>query len=260
VNVRAFTVLCGILSAGSLYAQKTYPTGTVYFRAKDYAGPPVADAPYCGETRNVRTITQADGTQKTEEYAPSKSCRDSAGRSRVESPVWLQPGGPQVGPLEILLRDPVARAKYVVYPVNKTVYRQQLPPVKAVHPPRPMPFPAEPAVLASEEKLGTQVMEGLVVEGRRYTLPPGSSGNWDTRVTRIAESWWSPELGVSVLEKTSDAVKGELVHTLIHITRGEPDPEMLRLPPDYAVVDEGGDFTIPWGSESGAIPVETAGH
>ena len=123
-----------------------------------------------------------------------------------------------------------------------------------------MPFPAEPSVLASEEKLGTQTMEGLVVEGRRYTLPAGSSGNWDTSVTRIAESWWSPELGVYVLEKTSDPAKGELVHTLIHITRGEPDADLFRPPADYAVVDETGDFTILWGDASGAIPVDTSAH
>jgi hypothetical protein len=217
------------------------------------------DAPYCVETQNVRTVTQPDGTQNTLEYAPTRTCRDSAGRTRHEYPIYLQPGGPQVGPLFIEIDDPVAHAKYIVYAVNRTVYRQELPTRRAQHPPCPAPYAAGRDLVGGVENLGTQTMEGLLVEGRRYTLRPGSWGI-NTTVTETVESWWSPELGVYVLEKTSDAVTGELVHRLIHVTRGEPDPNLFRLPPDYAVVDETGDFTILWGSESGARPVETTGH
>lgn len=231
----------------------------MYFHAKDYSAPPVVDAPYCGEWRNVGTITRPDGTQKTEEFAPFKSCRDSAGRSRSESPIYLKPGGPQVGPLSIEISDPVAHAKYVVYAVNKTVYRQELPARRTQHPPCPAYIPAESDLVGGPEDLGTQTMEGLLVEGRRHTLRPGSTGDNPT-VPRTFEEWWSPELGEFVIEKSSDAVKGELVHTLIHITRGEPDPDLFRLPPDYAVVDEAGDFTILWGSASGARAVGTPGH
>ena len=256
MNVRAFAVISAVLAAGSLYAQKWFPVGTVYFSAKDYSPWPVVDAPYCAEKRNVRTLTQPDGTKKTEEYAPSKTCRDSAGRSRLEYPVWLQPGGPPVGPLEILIRDPVAHARYVVYAVNKTVYRQEMPETRTVHPPV-----RGGSGGGNVEDLGTQTMEGLPVEGRRFVkdIPAGSEGN-DTSFIRTFEEWWSPELGVYVLQKSSDLVKGELVHQMVHISRGEPDAEMFRPPADYAVVDETGDFTILWGSESGAIPVDTAGH
>ena len=126
---------------------------------------------------------QPDGTQEIVEYAPTRTCRDSAGRTRSEVPVYLQPEGPQVGPLLIQLRDPVAAPKFVLYAVNETVYRQSLPPNRTVHPPAPMPIPADKEVSRSMEDLGTQIMEGLLVEGRRFTLPPGSSGS-DLTVTR----------------------------------------------------------------------------
>jgi hypothetical protein len=233
----------------------------VYFHAKDYSGPPIVNAPFCGDRRNVGTVTQPDGTQKTLEYAPAKVCRDSAGRTRSEYPIYLKPGGPQVGPLFIGISDPVAPAKYVVYAVNKTVYRQELPARRAVHSPVGVPRPAGSDLVGGIENLGTRTMEGLLVEGHRFArdIPARQEGN-DTSFTRTFEDWWSPELGEFVLEKSSDAVKGEILHTLINISREEPDPDLFRLPPDYAVVDEAGDFTILWGSDSGARPVETPGH
>jgi len=238
MHARYCALIFGAFAVGSLCAQDSYSAGTIYFQAADYSGPTVVGAPFCGETRNVKTVSQPDGTQKIVEFAPNKSCRDSAGRTRNEQPVWLQPGGPQVGPLLVEIRDPVAAARYVVYAVNKTVYRQPLQSRRTVHPPAPMPRPADSEVSRSMEDLGTQTMEGLVVEGRRYTLPPG---------TTTEESWWSPELGVYVLQRSSDSVKGELIHKLIHVTRSEPDPDLFRLPADYAVVDKSGDFGIVWG-------------
>jgi hypothetical protein len=246
MNARSFTLICGALTVLTVYAQETYPAVTLYFPAIDYWGSPAADAPFCGERRNVRIITQSNGMQKTEEYAPSRVCRDSAGRTRYESPVYLQPGGPPVGPMNIQIRDPVAGFKYLLYALNKTVYRQEFRYVRTVHPPLRMPVPADKAVLATEEDLGIQMMDGVRVEGRRYTLSPGSSGN-DTTVSRTAESWWSPDLAEFVLEKTSDAVKGEMVHRLTVINREEPDPNLFRLPADYAVAEKSGDFTIVWG-------------
>jgi hypothetical protein len=247
MNARSFALISGALAVGSLCAQTSYPSGTIYFQAADYSMPPAVGAPYCDETRIARTVTQPDGTQKIVEYAPIKTCRDSAGRTRSEVPVYLQPEGPQVGPLLIQLRDPVAAAKFVLYAVNKTVYRQSLPPNRTVHLPALMPIPADGEVSSSMENLGTQIMEGLVVEGRRYTHPPGPSGN-DLTVTRTVESWWSPELAIYVLEKTSDPVKGELISKLTHVTRSEPDPDLFRLPLDYTLMDKKtGDFVILWG-------------
>ena len=261
MNVRICVAICGTLTAANLCAQNSYPVGTVYFNAKDYAGFPVVDAPFCGERRNVGTVTQPDGTQKTLEYAPSKVCRDSAGRTRNEHPIFLKPGGPQVGPLFIGISDPVAHAKYVVYEVNKTVYRQELPAARTLHPPVGVFRPAGSDLVGSVENLGTQTIEGLLVEGHWFVRKiPALQERNDANFTRTFEDWWSPELGEFVLEKSSDAVKGEIVHTLFHISREEPDPDLFRLPPDYAVVDEAGDFTILWGSDSGARAVETPGH
>ena len=236
-NARSFALILGALAAGSLCAQPSYPSGTIYFNAADYGGPPVADAPYCAERRNVRVVTQPDGTQQTLEYDPRRICRDSAGRVRYEGPVFAQPGGPAVDPPMIEIRDPIAGARYVIYAVDKAVYRQPLRPLRTLHPPERMPFPADPAIRNTEQDLGTQTMEGLEVIGRRYIL----------NATTTSEQWWSPDIGEFVLEKETSTVNGELTHRLISVTRDEPDPELFRLPPDYAVIDRPASFTILWG-------------
>jgi len=259
MNVRNSVMLCAVFAAGGLCAERSYPAGTLYFFVNDYSGPPVVDAPFCGEQHSARTVTQSDGAQRTEEVGLEKICRDSAGRTRYEYPIHL--GGRQVGPLFVEIYDPVAHAKYIFYAVNKTVYRQELPARRAQHPPVGAAVPAGSDLVGEVENLGAQTMEGLLVEGRRFArqVPAGQERN-KTSFTRTFEDWWAPELGESLLDKSSDPVKGELVHKLIDITRAEPDPDLFRLPPDYAVVNETRDFTILWGSDRGAEPVETSGH
>jgi hypothetical protein len=132
MNAR-LVLVCGVLTAMSLCGQDAYPVGTLYFRAADHSLPPALDAPFCGERSTVRTKMQPDGTQKGQEYVPTKVCRDSAGRTRSDSPVYLTQNGPPVGPLLIEIRDPVAGLKYVVYQANKTAYRQQLHRVRTMH-------------------------------------------------------------------------------------------------------------------------------
>lgn len=95
------------------------------------------------------------------------------------------------------------------------------------------------------ERLGTQAIDGLTVEGTRmtHTLPAGSEGN-DRPIAAVTEQWNSPELRVTVLSKTSDPRLGETTRTLIHLSRAEPDISLFQPPPDYRVVDEKVSVTI----------------
>ena len=72
------------------------------------------------------------------------------------------------------------------------------------------------------------------------TFPVGSIGN-DKPIVSVTESWFSPELKVVMLSKTSDPRMGESTMKLQNIDRTEPDPALFRAPADYQLVDENGD-------------------
>jgi hypothetical protein len=95
------------------------------------------------------------------------------------------------------------------------------------------------------ERLGTQVIDGLTVEGTRMTetYPQGSGGS-DRPIVVVSEQWSSPELRVTVLSKINDPRMGETTRTLIHLSRAEPDISLFQPPAGYRVVDEKVSVTI----------------
>ena len=95
------------------------------------------------------------------------------------------------------------------------------------------------------ESLGTQVIEGVLAEGRRQTttFPVGSQGN-DRPIVVTSETWMSPDLKMTVLSKTSDPRSGEHTTKMTHLDRSEPDAALFQPPPDYTITDETGPFTI----------------
>jgi hypothetical protein len=95
------------------------------------------------------------------------------------------------------------------------------------------------------ESLGSQLIEGVVVEGKKTTttIQVGMQGN-DRPMTSTSETWFSPELRMTVLSKSTSPTSGENTMKLINISRAEPDPALFQVPPDYKVVDEQGPFTV----------------
>jgi len=107
--------------------------------------------------------------------------------------------------------------------------------------PRPVADRARPET--ANEKLGSQMMEGVMVQGYRSTTtwPVGAQGN-DRPIVSTHESWISEELKTDVLTKVSDPRFGETTFKLTKIERTEPDPAQFQIPPDYTIVDEKGAF------------------
>jgi hypothetical protein len=82
--------------------------------------------------------------------------------------------------------------------------------------------------------LGIKNFDGVPAEGRQtaWTIPAGEIGN-RAPITITSESWYSPELQVTVYSRYSDPRQGESIYRLSGIKRGEPPAELFRVPEGY---------------------------
>ena len=112
--------------------------------------------------------------------------------------------------------------------------------------PVPAPVPAmtfhkllaEAQGQASTEDLGTQTMEGVIVNGVRTTrtIAAGQIGN-DKPIVIVTEVWTSLDLKTILSSKRSDPRMGEQTFKLTNLVRAEPDASLFTVPPDFKVID-----------------------
>jgi hypothetical protein len=95
------------------------------------------------------------------------------------------------------------------------------------------------------EQLGKRTIEGLVCDGVRstMTIPAGAMGN-ERAIEVVTETWTSPDLQTTVLRTTKDPRHGETTYKLTMIQRVEPLPSLFEVPPDYKVVEAGGNGNV----------------
>ena len=88
------------------------------------------------------------------------------------------------------------------------------------------------------EDLGSQTMEGVLVNGVRttHTIPEGQIGN-ERPITIVTEVWTSPELKTIVYSKRSDPRMGEQTFRLTNIVRTEPSPSLFAVPSNFKLVE-----------------------
>lgn len=91
---------------------------------------------------------------------------------------------------------------------------------------------------AVTRELGGRDFSGLRAEGnqRSYTIPAGEIGN-RAPIEVSSETWYSPELQVTVYHKRSDPRSGDVVYRLDKLKRGEPPAALFSVPSDYTVHD-----------------------
>ena len=89
---------------------------------------------------------------------------------------------------------------------------------------------------STTKDLGVKDIEGVRVEGklRSYTIPTGEIGNKNAIVVST-ETWYSPELQVTVYSKHSDPRAGDTVYRLANIKRSEPALALFNVPDGYTV-------------------------
>ncbi len=169
--------------------------------------------------------------------------RDSAGRTRIEVSVPPDPAGNP----NIVIDDPVANVTYMIDEKHKFARRlmwptpRQIPSVgddqKSIEKPVTPIFSKmrNVNVQTASESLGSQLIEGLVAEGKRVTSesPQNSSGCEKS----IVENWYSPDLWMTLVQKRSNCLEDSSTH-LENIQRSEPDPRLFQVPADYMLVEQ----------------------
>lgn len=205
---------------------------------------PVLGEPYSAETRTTETQTLTDGTHIKRSMSWTRDYRDSQGRTRTErflSPLNRLDPKAKDQLLNVMISDPVAGAHYMLDIRNHTATEFLLP-VRVQPELNASTFrPAEPRghrspLHTAYSSLGTDQMEGLLVEGQRetMTIATEAEGN-DAPITVVTDRWLSPDLQIWVLVKRTDPRTGESVTQTTNIERVEPDPSLFQVPSDYTV-------------------------
>ena len=85
-------------------------------------------------------------------------------------------------------------------------------------------------------QLGSRDFDGVRADGKSvsYTIPAGEIGNKNP-ITVTTETWYSPELQVTVYSKHSDPRSGDSIYRLANIKRSEPASTLFMVPDGYAV-------------------------
>lgn len=91
---------------------------------------------------------------------------------------------------------------------------------------------------ASVKNLGTREMEGVKAQGKlkTYEIPAGAIGNRNA-IMVASESWYAPDMQVTLMTKRSDPRTGERTWRMANIKREEPAAALFAVPSDYTLKD-----------------------
>ena len=213
-------------------------------------GKVVKGAPFSATATSETTSTLQDGTV-IRRTAQLNLYRDSQGRSRRE----LTASG--FGPLAasgtpktmVMISDPVAGAHYMLDSTNKVAHKMAMrtPPATAdatdtFHQKMEAREASEEAAgLLKKESLGTQVIDGVSVEGTRITktIPAGKIGN-DKAIQIVSERWYSADLQIVVKSTHTDPQFGTTTYTVTNLQKTEPAATLFAVPAGYTVTAGGG--------------------
>jgi hypothetical protein len=214
----------------------------------------IAGAPYAATVSTEMTQVLGDGN-RIDNKTTATLARDSQGRTRREETMGMV--GPwQVNrPKLVFINDPTSQTNYVLDSNKQTAMVLKHAGLSAmggaVGTSTSVSAIADGGIKmvfqgkgpggdqpdeAKTESLGTQVMEGVAVEGKRVTrtIPAGQIGNTQP-IEITSEVWTSPDLQVIVMSKHSDPRFGETTYQLTGIQRAEPDHSLFEIPSGYTV-------------------------
>ena len=204
-------------------------------------GPVVTGAPYSADAVTEITQSLPDGN-KIHQTSTTKIYRDSQGRTRRE-PALNALGSAAPGssvPQLAFITDPVAGVSYALDLAKRTATSNPLPPglLQGARPNGPPRKPADSANVKTES-LGRQSVSGVPADGTRttITIPAGQIGNAQP-IQIVSETWYSPDLQVTVLSKRTDPRSGDSLYQLNNLSRAEPPSTLFVVPADFQVVQQ----------------------
>jgi len=227
----------------------------------------VKGAPYSADASNESVQALADGNRIVHRTT-TRIYRDSEGRTRREQTLdsigpWAASGEPRQ---MISINDPVAGVSYTLDPVTKTA--RKLPVIRwagsgdnftiethvtgaaaasgsgsnviiARSVERRAAGPASSNPNAKREELGSRSFEGITAQGSRvtHTIPAGQIGN-ERPLDVVLESWYSPDLQLTVASETRDPRMGNSTFRLSNLSRAEQPRFLFEVPSDYTLQEE----------------------
>jgi hypothetical protein len=215
----------------------------------------VVGAPFSAEETRRITVVRPDGSSGAAPFAPHKLYRDSLGRTRIEQPVAAADGSRMVAEVN----DPGAGVYYLLDLARKIAHR-----VKYALPPLPGPNAkqrtrAMPTVSTSlitpggpagtpvpvTEALGTREIQGVQAQGKRstVTMAVNPARTTDT-ISRVTDTWYSPELEITLLTTVTDARSGDSKVEIVNLSRQEPAAGLFEVPADFEIVDQPQFFAV----------------
>lgn len=217
--------------------------------------PVLTGSAFSGVETAERHQVLMDGTHIDRVAHPEKYWRDSAGDTRAEIPLFSYETPVTRGFPEIVVIFNVAEScEYVLDPDKHVAHRF---PVKETVPPKSTVTPVNEAnrvnlyhldnvhQTVKTEELGTDVVEGLLAQGRRTTITKDAGfENTDQASEIVVERWTSVDLQLEILYKTADIHSTDNIRKLTNVNRAEPDAALFHVPPGYTVVDETGPFHV----------------
>jgi hypothetical protein len=93
------------------------------------------------------------------------------------------------------------------------------------------------------KSLGSKDFDGVKAEGKEtsWTIPAGKIGNRNPIVV-TSESWYAPDLQVTMYSRHNDPRTGESIYRLASIKRAEPQADLFKVPEGYDVKGRGAFF------------------
>jgi hypothetical protein len=234
----------------------------------------VTGAPYTATVSTEMTQVLGDGN-RIDNKTTATLARDSQGRTRREETMGMVGPWQVNGPKLVFINDPTSQTNYVLDSNKQTAMVLKHAGLNVtggqVGASTSMSAIGEGGFKmvvqgkgpggdqpdeAKTESLGTQVMEGVVVEGKRVTrtIPAGQIGNTQP-IEITSEVWTSPDLQVVVMSKHSDPRFGETTYQLTGIQRAEPDHSLFEIPPGYTVKNMPAPMTLHTGADEGEGPI-----
>jgi hypothetical protein len=205
-------------------------------------GKTVTGAPFTATMTVQRTQTLADGNQ-IDRSTSGSIARDSQGRVRREMTlpaIGAYATSNQGAPHVIFINDVVSGMQYILDPNRKIAHEVRLELRRHLNRAGRRQNQADAsqneAGNVTTTSLGTQTIDGVSAQGTRYTrtIPAGQIGN-EKPIVITTERWYSPDLQMYVMTKTTDPVRGDSIRQLTNIQMGEPDPSLFQVPAGYTV-------------------------